>query len=146
MRIIVMLSILAIGLAVPRPDEPDNPDVYSLQTITLELRMRSGGMKVIHSWTQKQLGRLGDAVGIALLKVLSADDLQNAEKVKSLLPIVRDSFTHPEFISIESDKQPKVTLFLLNHLRQNISDAATLKDIDDTIEFIQQKTQRSPEG
>ncbi len=138
MRIIVL--ILAMGFTMPQGDESDKTDVYSLQTVGFELRMRSGGAYVIHSWTQKRLGRLGDAVGIALLKILSTQDMENSQTVKGLLPIVRDAFTQPDFISVESDKSPKVTLFFLEYLRHNISDAQTLRDIEETIAFVKEKT------
>lgn len=144
MRIVALISLLAMGFTVPQGDESDKSDVYSLQTVGFELRMRSGGMVVIHSWSQKRLARLGDAVGIALLKILSTQDMQNLQTVRGLLPIVRDSFAQPDFVSVESDKNPKVTLFLLEYLTHNISDVGTVRDIEETITFVKQKTTPPP--
>jgi hypothetical protein len=134
------MGLLAMGFTMPQGDESDKTDPYSLQTVGFELRIRSGGLYVVHSWTQKRLARLGDAVGIALLKILSTQDMQSLQTVKGLLPIVRDAFAQPDFISVESDKNPKVTLFLLDYLRHKVSDAQTLRDTEETIAFVKEKT------
>ena len=139
-RIVALISLITMGFAVSQGEDSDKSDVYSLRTVEFELRMRSGGMNVIHGFTQKRLARLGDAVGIALLKILSIQQMQNSQTVKDLLPIVRDAFDHPELISVDSDKNPKVTVFLLDYLIHNVSDTQTRQDIEETIAFVKQKT------
>ncbi len=51
-------------------------DPYSLGIVSFELKMNSGGRRVTHSWSQKRLARLGDAVSVALLKILGPDELR----------------------------------------------------------------------
>jgi hypothetical protein len=119
--------------------QSEDADAYSVGVVKDALAMRSGGQIAIRSWSQKHLSRLGDGVSIALLKILEESDLKNFERVRDLLPIVRDSFSQPQFISIEADKKPKVTLLLLDHLRQNIADAQVQSDILQTVEFVESK-------
>jgi hypothetical protein len=50
----------------------------------------------------------------------------------------------PEAISTDADKKPDVTLMLLKHLQQNITDVQTQHLIEDTIKFVQGKTSNGP--
>jgi len=120
--------------------DSEEPDSYSISVVKKALKMRAGGQIFISSQTQKYISRLGDAVSIALLKILGEQELMNPESIESFLPIVRDSFDQPQMISIESDKQPKVTLFLLNHLKQDVPDVRVREDIQQTIDFVKSKT------
>lgn len=139
MRLLILLCASALGLTASFGKQSDEGDPYSLNTVQFELRMRSGGKRVTHSWTQKQLARIGDGVSIALIKILDERDLDNPQIVSDFLPIIRDSFAQPQLISEEVNKKPKVTLVLLRYLRQNVSNAQTQKDIEETIRFVTEK-------
>jgi hypothetical protein len=104
------------------------------------LAMRSEGRTVIISVTQKQLARLGDGVSVAMLKILDQHELRDAQKVRDILPIIRDSFAEPQFIAVEADRKPKVTVFLLNYLLHNVSDTQVQQEIKETIEFVEKQT------
>jgi hypothetical protein len=56
------------------------------------------------------------------------------------LPIIRQSFSDPEHISVDLDKKPSITLFLLKYLKQNVSDAQANRDIEETIKFVEEQT------
>jgi hypothetical protein len=116
------------------------PDPYSIGLVKFELQMRSGGRKVIHGFSQKGLGRLGDSVSEAILKILDDQAVTSPETVRDFLPIIRDSFAEPRLISIEADRTPRVTLFLLDYLKQRVNDAQTQQDIQETVEFVKAKT------
>jgi hypothetical protein len=89
---------------------------------------------------EKQLQRRGDAVSVALLKILDDRDLKEDRTVEAVLDLVRQAFSSPKLISLEEDKKPKVTMFLLKYLQRSISDAKTLQDIEETVRFVNEKT------
>jgi hypothetical protein len=120
--------------------ESNSSDPDSLDAVRVELQLNSGGRRVTHSWSQKRLVLLGDRMSIAIVKILDEQDLKNPGNVSSFLPLIRTSFSNPQFVSIESDKEPKVTFLLLQYLRQNVEDAQVQQEIEQTIEFVREKT------
>ncbi len=116
-------------------------DPYSLNLVSSELKVNAAGRRIVRSWAQKGLVLLGDGVSVALLKLLDDSDLKNPEKVRDFLPIIRDAFGQPQSIAIEADKRPQVTTFLLNYVRQNISDTQVQSEIQQTMDFIEKKTE-----
>ncbi|HLZ51038.1 MAG TPA: hypothetical protein VKP61_09815 [Candidatus Acidoferrum sp.] len=134
----IVLSSLFICVAVVGQEQA--PDPYSMKFVENNLRIASASGGGEWASAGKDFQRLGDAVSIALLKVLSQQDLRNPDVVRRFLPIIRQSFSYPSIISIEADKNPKVTLFLLADLQQNISDPGLRHEIRQTISFIKQKT------
>jgi hypothetical protein len=120
--------------------EPEDSDPYSINVVKAALKARLGATKVIHSWSQKQLFRLGDCVAIAILKIASEEQLKNPRYVQDILPVVRDSFDQPQLIENQADKAPKVTLFLLESLHQTISDPQVRQDIQETIAVVKART------
>jgi hypothetical protein len=136
----MVVSFLAVLFAAAALAQPEDTDPYSISLVATALRLRAGGQQVILASNQKYLARLGDGVSVALLKILSEEDLAKTSTVRALLPVIRDSFDQRQFISIEADKQPKVTLFLLSYLRQRIDDPQTQHDIEQTVRYVQEKT------
>jgi hypothetical protein len=116
------------------------PDPYWISLISFELKVNSEGRRVVSSWSQKRLVQLGDRVAVSILKILEPAELTNPQKVKSYLPIVRTAFTEPVCISLETDKDPKVTVFLLNYLGKNVSDPVVQEEIHRTLEFVKEQT------
>jgi hypothetical protein len=97
---------------------------------------------MIHSWTEKELSRLGDGVSMALVNILSASDMKNKERVRDFLPLIRDAFANPQFISVEAHKKPTATLRLLDSLRQALDDPQVRQDIEKTAEFVKNRTKQ----
>jgi len=91
----------------------------------------------------KQVNRLGDRVSIALLKILEEKDFQNPQTVRSSLQLIRHSFLFPKLISIPIDREPKVTLFLLTHMRTGVNDPALKEEISKLIKFVKTQTARN---
>jgi hypothetical protein len=134
-RTILRVILVFVSLTVAGYGQSMN-DPYSLNLVSTELNANSGGRRIVRSWAQKRLVLLGDGVSVALLKILDDSDLKNPEKVRDLLPIIRDAFSRPESIAIEADRKPRVTLFLLNYIRQNISDSEAQSEVQKTMDFI----------
>lgn len=134
------LLALCLALSLLPHDKPEDSDPYSLRLVSFELKMRSGGKRVIHGSTQKRLPGLGDRVAVAPLKLLDQQQLSDAQTVRDFLPIIENAFLQPQSISIEADKKPDITLFLLYYLRQNIADVETRQAIQQTMDFVKQKT------
>jgi hypothetical protein len=118
-------------------------DPYSVGFVRYCVAMQTGGFRT--GFMHKHLARLGDKVGIALLKGFSKEQLAEPGTVKAILPIVREAFAHPELISITDDTRPRVTVFLLEYLRSNSRDSQTEQEITKTIHFItHRRTGKAP--
>jgi hypothetical protein len=113
-------------------------DPYSITLVQSALKAHSQG--VLLSWIEKRLSWCGDRVSVALLKTLSEHDLSNPETIETFLPIIRQSFSDPQGISVDLDKKPSVTLFLLKYLKQNVPDARAQQGIEETIKFVEEET------
>src|SRR5260370_23293073 len=137
MRVLVMLSLAFLILAIPVNGQLDEGDPYSIDFVHKALSLHSQGAYV--SFVEKNVPRRGDQTSIALLKTFSDAELSNPQIVKSFLPLIQQSFSEPGAISMDIDKKPRVTLFLLKYLERNISDAQTQRDIQETIKFVQEK-------
>jgi hypothetical protein len=144
MKLSVMMCGLVLAFAAISVGQSENDDPYSINLVKFELDARFGGTRIIHSWSQKGIARLGDLVSVAILKILNEEDLTDSVKIRNFLPLVREAFEHPEFISRESDRKPRITLFLLNHIQQHISDKQVEEDIRQTIEFVKEKSAELP--
>lgn len=117
--------------------QSEEADPYSVKLVQAALRTRSEGL--IIAKVQTHLARMGDGVSIALLKIFSEAELEDPQTVQAFLPIIRESFSQPQFISVDTDKKPMVTLFLLKQLKRNITDARTDGYIEETIKFVNEK-------
>lgn len=134
-----IFSVLLI-CAVPTCGQGQSDDPYELKFVQANLHNASTRSGVDISAIAKNFQRLGDGVSIALIKILDERDLMNPQTVNDFLPLIRQSFSYPSIISIETNKQPKVTLFLLKHLQANMPDVRVRAEVQRTIEFVRQKT------
>jgi hypothetical protein len=64
------------------------------------------------------LPQLGDSVSIAILKIYDPTKLVESENANVYLSVLRLAFSDRNRVLQESDKDPKVTLFLLGYLQQ----------------------------
>jgi hypothetical protein len=142
MRSLVILMFGFIGLLVVLSvnSEEQSDDPYWLGLIRVELSMRSSGTNVQASFIQKNLPKLGDCAGIALLKLLDTNHVIEPKTITASLSIIREAFASPDLIAIKSDKEPKVTLCLLDILAKGVEDRGVLQDIQRTKDFVQRTT------
>jgi hypothetical protein len=89
---------------------------------------------------EKQLNRLGDRVSVALVKILSEEDMKNAQEIRKILPLIRGAFLAPQIITIPEDRKPAVTLLLLSKLEATAQDEILKKEILDLKDFVREKT------
>lgn len=131
----VLLAYTALAHAQEEPQDP-----YAIHLVQGSLKTALSQPGVHTSFVEKQLQRRGDAVSIALLKILDERDLKENRTVEALLDLIREAFSSPNLISLEEDKKPNVTMFLLRYLERGVSDAKTLQDIGETIRLVDEKT------
>ncbi len=72
------------------------------------------------SFTEKEINRLGDRAAIGIMRMVADQPLTQPGQVKIVLSILQDAFRVPGIITVDADRQPKATLFLLASL-QNLS-------------------------
>jgi hypothetical protein len=112
---------------LPDPATAQHDDPYSIQLVQHCIRLRDAGV-----WTgtaAKHLPRLGDRAAIAILKLLSPDELADPQKAKNVLDVLRGAFAHSEFIAAKDDRKPEVTLFLLNYMQEKLRDTSLYDEI-----------------
>jgi hypothetical protein len=108
----------------------------------LELAMRGG--KVVYgggvgyvtpmAWQNVQM--LGDGTSVGVLKAVSPKDLTKPEFVNAYLQVIRIVFSEPKWAVCPEDKTPAVTLFLLDYLREKVTDEELKRQIDSTREYV----------
>ena len=118
-------------------------DPYSITFVqnNLQIVTTNPGLRI--SLAVKDLQRLGDGVSIALLKIVDEKDLSNTKTVEACLQLIQDSFSYPPIISVGVNRDPKVTMFLLNYLERNVSDMQMQRNIQETIQYVKQQASPS---
>lgn len=84
----------------------------------------------ILSWYEKAVMRAGDSAAIAILKMYSDEELASAPAAKQAASVVQMAFSLPRIISACSDRKPRATMLLLDHLLILSKDAETIKAIE----------------
>ena len=145
MRFLAALFCACFTFTVPLAGQTAGDDPYSITFVrnNLQIVTTNPGLRI--SFAVKNLQRLGDGVSIALLKVLDEKDLTNTKTVEACLQLIHDSFSYPPIISVGVNREPKVTMFLLNYLQRNISDTPMQRDIQETIQYVKQQAAPSTE-
>jgi len=101
--------------------------------VAIALKYRSQGLIV--GTVQRNVVRLGDKVSVALLKSFDESALTDPHNVEEFLPLIREAFSQPQFISLDVDKRPSVTLLLLRYLESKVDDSKVKHDVEETISF-----------
>jgi hypothetical protein len=90
-------------------------------------------------WDEKIFSRSGDLVSVAILQAFTDLELNSPETTQEVLTVLREAFVCPHrCISATSDRQPRVTLLLLEHLHQTAS-GKMRSNIEETRSFISQQ-------
>jgi hypothetical protein len=88
----------------------------------------------------KVLHRSGDVVAIAIVKTIPESELTSPTKMKRILGSLRSAFNCPSrCVESPGNRQPKVTMLLLEHLHNNTTGPAQA-EVDKTREFIVRQT------
>ena len=87
-------------------------------------------------WDEKTFFRSGDLVAVAILQTLADKEMSSQEGTRNVLFIVRTAFACPQrCVKAADDRHPRVTLLLLDHLRE-ITPQNTHSDIAEAEKFI----------
>jgi hypothetical protein len=142
-----LLSLCCIIFSISVPISQNQPvdvcsamqaDPYWLNRISTAL----DGLKMgeVSSWSMKALYWNGDGVSIAVLKIVNGSELSAADPnlVGAYLTMIQYAFSQPELISLAENKDPRVTLVLLDYLRTRVKDPQLLDRIEQLRSGVQQ--------
>jgi hypothetical protein len=130
-----VLTLLAFG-----QDWPDcQPNgSYSFRQVKGSVR-RMTSNHIYAGWDDKAFSRAGDMVSVAILQTLD-DSEMTSSALAEVLAIIRSAFACPSRCVIAtSDRQPRVTLLLLEHLRNNTAESSQ-SEIDETKQYVLRQT------
>jgi hypothetical protein len=83
----------------------------------------------------KELGWLGDASAVALTKVISGRVLEERD-IEPMLLIVTLSYSAPRIVKIDTDREPRTTLFLLRALDLSTTNPKLKEQINTTLSYV----------
>jgi hypothetical protein len=94
-------------------------------------------------WDEKAFVRAGDLGSVAIVRALPKDSPITPLQIRSVLLLVRTSFECPDVcVQSKDDKEPRVTLLLLEQLREHGSpDAQSDSEIENVQTFVLKQTE-----
>jgi hypothetical protein len=134
------LSVLAILLvAVVALGQDSKPGEYELSQLKESVH-RITTQHMYFGLDEKAFNRSGDLVAVAIVKGIPESELTSPATVKEILGILHSAFACPSRCIGDSDnRQPNVTMLLLEHLRTR-SSVPMQAEIDQTRDFINLQT------
>jgi hypothetical protein len=138
MYMVCWLALLLAGACVASTQQPSRAfsaaDPYSLDFVRSALQyFKNGGFgfdgKRIAWGTidSPGLNQFGDRVSIALLKIYSREELTQPDNASHCLTAIRTAFENRSSVLEPSDKEPTITLFLLDYLQEKEQSDVTLE-------------------
>jgi hypothetical protein len=157
MRMLRCLALLVVGVGVASAQQPPRAfsasDPYSLGFVRSALEyFKHGGFgfegKRIAWGTidSPGLNQFGDRVSIALLKIYSREELSQPENASLCLAAIRTAFENKSSVLEPSDREPRITLFLLDYLQENQQSDVTLEKRIEYIRGCIKEFACSPQG
>jgi hypothetical protein len=138
------MNRLAFTLAVALLPAPVFSQECGADLSTLTERAR----RVIESgaytgWDEKAFERAGDLGSVAIVRALPKDSPMSPMQIRSVLLLVSTSFECLDVcVQSADDKEPKVTLLLLEHLREHESpDAQSDIEIEEVQTFVMRQAE-----
>jgi hypothetical protein len=128
-RVLFIAILFVAGSAAPQQQGAPPDDPYNIDIVKQLVQFNQGLTRVSVGYLEKSKAQMGDGVSIALLKAFSEQELLRPENVRAFLPIIRDAFASPGFILHKADAEPKITLFLLHYLEQNLKDTEVRQQV-----------------
>lgn len=83
-------------------------------------------------YQERENREMGDRIAIAIRKIYSEADLQDAENVRSVFPVIRAAFEKSESLDA-SVRKPVRTIALLKEIRGKLTGRFIIMDIDQLI-------------
>lgn len=137
----VHLPVVAILLgAIVVSGQDSNPDEFESFSQLKESVHRITTQHIYTGWDAKAFNRSGDMVAVAIVKAIPESELTSPATVKEILGILHSAFACPSrCIAAPDNRQPNVTMLLLEHLRTRAS-GPIQAEIDQTTDFISLQT------
>jgi len=134
------LPVVAILLAaVVVFGQDSKPSEYELSQLKDSVH-RITTQHIYSGWDEKGFNRSGDLVAVAIVKTIPESELTSPTTVKEILGILHSAFACPSrCIAAPDNRQPNVTMLLLEHLRSR-SSVPVQAEIDQTKDFISLQT------
>jgi hypothetical protein len=134
------LAVVAILLgAVVVLGQDSKPGEYELSQLKDSVH-RITTQHMYLGWDEKAFNRSGDLVAVAIVKTIPESALTSPSTVKEILGILHSAFACPSrCIAAPDNRQPNVTMLLLEHLRTR-SSGPMQGEIDQTTNFISLQT------
>jgi hypothetical protein len=120
----VFVGILLLNGQAPAPGDcpPVGSDPYSVSFVNSALQfIQKGGSSVEgkkYTHLSPSLPQLGDGVSVAVLKIHDRNELIKPENANAYLTAVRLAFSDRNRVSDKSDREPRVTLLVLDYLEE----------------------------
>jgi hypothetical protein len=137
---LLLPAVFIMALLAPAQDSQDcKPDgSCSLKQVKDSVH-RVTTTHLYTGWDDKAFNRSGDLVAVAILQTLDDGEMMSSRTLGEVLSIIRSAFACPSrCVTAGSDRQPRVTLLLLEHLHNNTTGSAQ-SGIDETKEFVLQQ-------
>jgi hypothetical protein len=128
-RLLLVLLILAMApfqLTAQTLSDAENKVRLALD------KVNRGGYSGI---TVKGLEILGDESAVALTKILAGKTITNAE-IQPIVLVITLSYSDPRLVENPDEREPRTTMFLLNHLNLVTTDARLRQKIADCRAFV----------
>ena len=134
------LPVVAILLAaVVVFGQDSKPSEYELSQLKDSVH-RITTQHIYSGWDEKGFNRSGDLVAVAIVKTIPESELTSPTTVKEILRFLHSAFACPSrCIAAPDNRQPNVTMLLLEHLRSR-SSVPVQAEIDQTKDFISLQT------
>jgi hypothetical protein len=91
-------------------------------------------------YLDKNVYRSGDRMALGIVHAYTEEELVNPDRVARIISILRLSFSQPKYITRDEDKNPAVTLLLLEFLESQHEDASLEQSIKDTEDYVSKQT------
>lgn len=139
------VSVLALPLLLllPRVAVCQSSQEDNLQGVVRELLDQKPGLVLLEGPMEGPLNRGGDAVGVAITKVVAGRDI-GPDEMSRILLLINCSFTAPRIIENESDRQPRTTLFILRYLSSLPAPPELKEKIVETQQLVRQAAKSTP--
>lgn len=156
-----LLCLVIIGISLPGGQQTKSGcsatpvDPYSIAFVESALRFFEdtakrgsfGSEPKQFLYLTPSLPQLGDDVSIAMLKILDPQELAKPDTAYRYLGLVALAFSDRSKVVRETDKEPKVTMFVLNYLQEKeVSEPRLEARIDAVRSCVQKDTCNSLTG
>src|SRR5437879_8655861 len=127
----LLVVSIRLGAGLVSGQDCAKPGEYSFTQVRESVH-RITTQHIYTRWDEKAFNRSGDVVAVAIVKTIPENELTSPATVKEILSILHSAFACPSrCIAAPDNRQPTVTLLLLEHLRTRAS-GPIQADIDQT--------------